>query len=126
MPDFIANEVFDTGLSQLTTIVENLYICNAQPTTFAEASSTFKLGTKASPSITGPTDGGAGGGRQVTVGAISDGTVDATGTASHFALTDDSASLLLIAGDLAATQSVTLGNTFTLTAINIQIPDPTA
>ena len=125
MPDFIANEVFDSGLSQLTTIVENLYINNAMPTTFTEASSTFAIGVKASPSITGPTDGGAGGGRQVTVGAISDGSVTATDTATHFSLTDDSASLLLIAGDLASSQAVTNGNPFTLTAINIQIPDPT-
>jgi len=125
MADILHNDIFDTGLSQLTTVVENLYICNALPTTFTEASSTYKLGTKATPTITGPTDGGAGGGRQVTVSAISDGTINTTGTASHFALTDDSLSKLLVAGDLASSQSVTSGNPFTLTAINIQIPDPT-
>jgi len=125
MADYLHDDIFDTGLSQLTTIVENLYICNALPTNFTEASSTYKLGTKATPTITGPTDGGAGGGRQVTVSAISDGTINTTGTASHFALTDDSATKLLVAGDLASSQSVTSGNPFTLTAINIQIPDPT-
>ena len=125
MADFIANEVFDLGLSQLSTIVENLYICSQQPATYAEASATYALGSKASPSITGPTDAGAGGGRQMTVGAISDGAVSVTGTATHFALTDDSVSLLLIAANLASSQAVTSGNPFTLTAINIQIPDPT-
>ena len=125
MPAFLHDDVFDNGLSTLVANVENLYICNAQPTTFTEASATFKLGTKASPSITGPTDGGAGGGRQVTVGAISDGTVDSDGTASHWALTDDSLSKLLATQALASTQAVTTGNPFTLTAMNIQIPDPT-
>lgn len=125
MADYLHDDIFDTGLSQLTTVVENLYICSQQPTTFTEASSTYALGSKASPTITGPTDGGAGGGRQVTVSAISDGSVTADGTATHFALTDDSLSKLLVAANLASSQAVTNGNPFTLTAINIQIPDPT-
>lgn len=125
MVDTLHNDVFDAGLTPLTTIVENLYICSSQPTTFTEASSTYKLGTKASPTITGPTDGGAGGGRQVTVSAITDGVVDATGNAAWFALTDDSLSKLLVSANLDSAQDVTLGNDFTLTAINIQIPDPT-
>ena len=117
------DDIFDTGLSQLTTIVENLYICSTMPTTFAEASSTYKLGTKATPTITGPADR-TGGGREVTVSAISDGTVDATGNAGFFALCDNSASKLLVAQALAATQDVTLGNPFTLTSFKVGIPDP--
>lgn len=124
MPDTLHNDVFDNGLAPLTTIIENLYICSAQPTTFTEATTTYKLGTKATPTITGPADGGAGGGRQVTVSAITDGTVETTGTATHYALVDNSASKLIAAGDLAASQGVTSGNGFTLTAFNIQIPDP--
>lgn len=120
------SDIYDNGLAQLTTIVENLYICSQMPTTFAEASTTYKLGTKAAPGITGPTDRGAGGGREVTVGAISDGTVDATGSATHFALCDNSASKLLVAQELNAPQSVTLGNPFTLTSHKVGIPAPTA
>jgi len=118
------NDVFDNGLAPLATIVENLYICSAQPTTFAEASSTYKLGTKATPTISAPADHTSG--RKVTVSAITDGTVSANGTAAWFALTDDSASKLLVAQELNATQVVTSGNTFTLTAIIVAIPDPTA
>jgi len=124
MPDTLHDDIYDNGLAQLTTIVENLYICSTQPTTFAEASSTYKLGTKASPTITGPTPKG-GGGREVTVSAISDGTVDTSGTAAWFALTDDSASKLLATGNLASSQSVTSGNPFTLTSLTIGIPAPT-
>lgn len=119
------NDIYDTGLSQLTTIVENLYICSQQPTTFAEATTTYKLGTKAAPTITGPTDK-AGGGREVTVGAISDGTVDTTGTATWFALCDNSASKLLAAQELNASQGVTQGNPFTLTSHKVGVPAPTS
>ena len=123
MADFLHDDVFDSGLSVLDTLVENLYICSSLPTTFTEASSTYKLGTKASPTVSAPADR-TGGGRKVTVSAITDGTVSASGTAGYYALTDDSVSKLLAQGDLNATQVVTSGNTFTLTAFDIGIPDP--
>ena len=123
MADFLHDDVFDNGLSVLDTLVENLYICSSLPTTFTEASSTYKLGTKASPTVSAPADR-TGGGRKVTVSAITDGTVSASGTAGYYALTDDSVSKLLAQGDLNATQVVTSGNTFTLTAFDIGIPDP--
>ena len=123
MADFLHDDVFDSGLSVLDTLVENLYICSTLPTTFAEASSTYALGVKATPTVSAPADR-TGGGRKVTVSAITDGTVSANGTAGFYALTDDSLSKLLAQGDLSATQVVTSGNTFTLTAFDIGIPDP--
>lgn len=123
MADTLHDDVFDSGLSVLTNNVENLYICSAQPTTFTQASSTYKLGVKATPTIGSPADR-SGGGREVTVSAITDGTVSASGTAGYFGLTDDSASKLLAAGHLSASQVVTSGNTFTLTAFKVGIPDP--
>jgi hypothetical protein len=119
----LSDNVFDDGLNHIGDNVENLYICSAEPTTFAEASSTYKLGTKASPTFTGPANGDASG-RKITCDAISDGTVDADGTASHWALTDNSANELVAAGSLSSSQGVTNGNTFTLTAFDIEIPDP--
>ena len=123
MADSLHDDVLDNGLSVLDTLVENLYICSTLPTTFTEASSTYKFGTKATPTVSAPSDR-TGGGRKVTVSAITDGTVSADGTAGFYALTDDSASKLLAQGDLSATQVVTSGNTFTLTAFDIGIPDP--
>ena len=126
MADIIGDRVFDEGLTILTTDVEYLYICDTQPTNFTEASVTYMLGYKATPTITGPTDGGAGGGRQVTVSAISDGVVDSAGTAAWFALTDNSNTELLISGNLASSLAIATGSPFTLTAFNIQFPDPTS
>jgi len=125
MAAYLHSDVYDNGVAPLTTLVENLYICSAMPTTFAEASSTYKLGTKAAPTITGPTNRSSGGGREVTVGAVSDGVVDATGNASHYALCDNSASKLLAANVLDTPQAVTEGNPFTLTSFTVGIPAPT-
>lgn len=124
MADYLHDDVFDNGLSALAN-AENLYICSTQPTNFTEASVTYKLGTKASPSIGAPGDGTPNG-RKVTVAAINDGIVDANGTAAYYALCDNSASKLLATGDLSNPQAVTTPNTFTLTAFDIRIPDPAA
>jgi hypothetical protein len=118
------DDVLDAALNIVKNNTENLYICSSMPTTFTEASSTYKLGTKATPGFTGPADDTSG--RKLTITAITDGSVSATGTAGFFALTDDSASKLLVAQALNATQSVTSGNTFTLTSQKVAIPDPTA
>ena len=117
------NDVFDDGLSVLNTLTENLYILKADPgLTWADIA-THAVGEKATPTVSVPEDRTAGG-RQVTVSAITDGDVTVTETATHFALTDDSETKILASGDLAASQAVTSGNTFTLTAITIGIPDP--
>lgn len=118
------DNVLDAALNYIKTNVENLYICSQQPTTFAQAATTYAVGVKAAPTFTGPVDDTSG--RKVTVSAITDGSVTATGTAAWVALTDDSASLLLAAQALQASQAVTSGNTFTLTAFKIAIPDPVA
>lgn len=118
---FLADQVFDAALAYLDN-VENLYICSAAPSNFTEASSTNKLGTKAAPTI-GAVGDATPNGRKRTISAITDGTVDSTGTATHWALTDDSASLLVAWGTLSASQAVTSGNTFTLSAFDIRQPD---
>lgn len=125
MAAYLNDAVLDAALSYIDTNTENLYICSAEPTTFAEASSTYALGVKATPGIGSPTNGDSTG-RKVVVSAITDGSVTGTDTATWVALTDDSASLLLAAQELSSSQAVTSGNTFTLTEFDITIPDPTA
>jgi len=119
--NYLNDDILDDGLTAAETLTENLYINSAVATTFAEASSTYALGVKATPTFTGPAD--ATSGRKITVDAITDGTVTASGTAAFWALTDDSTSALIAAGPLAAGVAVVSGGTFTLTAIAINIPD---
>ena len=123
MAAFLGDRVFDNGLTTLDTEASHLYITSAQATTYTEAITTYALGVKATPTVSAPADR-TGGGREVTVSAITDGTVSATGTAGFYALVDSSNSRLLAAGPLSATQAVTSGNTFTLTSFKIGIPDP--
>ena len=123
MAAYIHDDALDAALNYIKTNTENLYICKtAQPTTFTEASSTYAVGVKAAPTFTGPANDTSG--RKVTIDAITNGTVTGSGTAGWIALTDDSASKLLAAYELNATQVVTSGNVFTLTAFKIGLPDP--
>lgn len=117
------DRVFDNGLSVLDTEANRIDVCSSEPTTYTQATSTNTLGNSTSLSIGAPADR-SGGGRKVAVAAISDGSITATGTATHYAITDTSNSRLLATGSLTASQSVTSGNTFTLATFDIGIPDP--
>jgi hypothetical protein len=117
----LANAVLDDGLSTLTTNGTRIDICSTEPTTYAEATSTYTLGNGAITTAS-PTDR-TGGGREVVVGAVSDASVTATGTASFYAITDGSATLYAT-GSLSTSQSVANGNTFSLGSFSIGIPDP--
>ena len=123
MAGYLHDRVFDNGLTVLDTEMDKLYICSAQPTTYTEAITTYALGVKNTPTVSAPADR-TGGGREVTVSAITDGSVTASGTATHYAGVDSANSRLLAANALSASQAVTSGNTFTLTSFKIGIPDP--
>lgn len=117
------NRVFDNGLTVLDTEADEIHICSQEPATFAEAETTYSLGNSASLSVGAPADR-TGGGREVEVGAISDGSVTANGTATHYAIIDTVNSRLLATGPLAASQVVTSGNGWTTAAFKVGIPDP--
>jgi len=118
---FIADNIFDSGLSYAQTNGSRIDVCSQEPTSYAEATSTYTLGNKTGLTVGAPTNGDTNG-RKVVVPAITDGSVTGTGTASHWALTDGSGELLAT-GSLSASQGVTNGNTFTLGAIDITIAD---
>ena len=117
------DRVFDFGLSVLDLEANRIDITSAEATTYTEATSTLTLGNSTSLSIGAPQDR-SGGGREVIVAATTDGSVTGTGTATHYAIVDTANSRLLATGSLTASQSVTSGNTFTLSSVAIGIPDP--
>jgi hypothetical protein len=98
-------------------------VTSQEATTYTEANATYALGNSTSLSIGAPADR-SGGGREVTVAAITDGSITGTGTATHYAIVDTVNSRLLATSTLSASQSVTSGNTFTLASFTIGIPDP--
>lgn len=120
---FLNDEVLDQGLDYADTNGTRIDLCTQEPTTYAEATSTYtianKTGLNTGATVDGDTDG-----RKVVVPAITDGTVTGTNTATHWALTDGT-SILIATGSLTSSQALTSGNTFTLDAINITKRDAT-
>lgn len=121
---FIRNASLDALLADVNDATR-LDICNAEPTTYGQATTkdTYSLGYKTGLTVGAPGDAGVLG-RKVIVPQIADGTVDCTGTddATHWALTNGS-DTLYATGSLAASQAVTDGNSFTLAAFDIIVPD---
>ena len=117
------DRVLDNGLTVLDTEATRVDITSQEATSYAEATSTYTLGNETSISISAPADASPNG-RKVTLSAISGASVTATGTATHFAISDTSNTRLLATGSLSASQAVTSGNTFTLATFDIGIPDP--
>jgi hypothetical protein len=119
---YINDYVFDLALGYINTGGNRLDICSQEPTTYAQAITTYSLGNKTGISVGAPTDASPNG-RKVVVSAITDGSVTGTATASHWAVVDTGNSRLIATGQLAASQAVTAGNTFTLAAFDIGITD---
>lgn len=121
---FLADYVLDAALSKLDTEADQLHICSQEPTNYTEATSdgAHSVGNETTISIGAPADRSPNG-RKVTVAAIAAGDITETDTATHWAIVDSSNTRLLAVGSLAATQAVTDGNTFSLGAFDIGIPD---
>jgi hypothetical protein len=117
------DRVFDNGLTVLDTEANAIHVTSQEATVYNDATSTYSLGNSTSLSIGAPADR-SGGGREVTVAQITDGSITGTGTATHYAIVDTVNSRVLATGALTASQSVTSGNTFTLASFKIGIPDP--
>ena len=122
---WLSNEILDGGLDVLDVSGTQLNLCKtAEPTTYGQATTAGanSLGVKTGLSIPAPSER-AGGGREVIVPAITDGTVTTTDTAAYYGITNG-VDTLYATGALSAGQAVTDGNTFTLTSFTLGIPDP--
>jgi hypothetical protein len=117
---FINDEVFDQGLDWADTNGTRIDIVSTDPGgTYA----TVTGNTLGNDTVnTGATEAGATDGRRVVVPEITAGTVTGTGTATHWALTNGT-DTVVASGALTSSQAVSSGNTFTLDAISITIRD---
>jgi hypothetical protein len=125
---FLDDNTYDQGLDYLDNNGSGgaLHICSQEPTTVTEAKTTYTLGNKTAITITGTTAGSPSG-RDVVVDAISGGSVTATGTATHWAVLNSAQTVLLATGPITGGgTSVTINNTFSLTAITVTFTDATA
>ena len=126
---FLNTLVLDEGLQIIAGAARRLDICRLEPTTYAEATATFTLGSKTGITVPAPAVMSSPAGRKVTVPAVTDGNVTATSTgvsddAEFWALTDPANSRLLAAGSVATAKLVVSGNIFTTAAFDIGLPLP--
>ena len=116
----INDEVFDQGLDYADTNGTRIDIVSTDPGLTYATVTANTLGNKTVN--TGTTEDGATDGRRVIVPQFSDGSVTGNGTATHWALTNGS-DTVIASGALTSSQAVTSGNTFSLDAISITIRD---
>lgn len=99
---FAHDDVLDATPNEVKNNADLYTICSAPPTTYAEASSTFKLADLAidSTDFTGPANGDVSG-RKVAMNAQTGITVDSTGIGVCYALSDGGNSKLLYVTEVA-------------------------
>jgi hypothetical protein len=117
----------DTSIDGMHTWIREritgISVCSTQPTSYAEATSTYELATVNGLTSTDLTLGdGDTSGRKVTLSAQSSLTVDTTGTAAHVAWWGSSGSTLLLV-TTCTTQALTTGNTVNVPAHDFEIRD---
>ena len=119
---FLNDNVDDRGLNWAQSTTQTLYITTLQVSTYAQATTLgIGIGIATCTSVGAPAAGSPNG-RQISVPSTGAGSITSTATASSYALVNSTGAILVAAGDLSAAQSVTSGNTFTLTSFTIRIP----
>jgi len=119
----IHDNVLDAALNYIKSNATELTVCSTEPTTYAEAHTTYKLADVVidSDDFTGPAEGDVSG-RKLAVNEQADILVDATGDAQHVALTNGSDTLILVT--TCTLQGLTSGNTVTVPTFDDEILDP--
>ncbi len=114
----------DAALNYILLNADRMYICSAEPTTFLEAQSTFRLGVKLNPSFVGPINGAVDG-RRIQIDNFSDGLWEITGDGTHYALVDEGAGELLVVEALSTAPEAGVAlDSFTITSpVSITLRD---
>jgi hypothetical protein len=118
----VADAVLDAALNYVKSNAAKLCVCTSEPTTYAAATSTYKLASTSisSSAFTGPANGDSSG-RKIQVNAASSIAVDSTGSAAHVAIVSASA---LLYTTTCSSQGLTASNTVNVPAWDIEIADP--
>src|SRR3954466_8117176 len=120
----VGPRVLDFGLNVLDTESTHIHICSAEPTDFTNVAS-VTLGNKnfGAGNVTGsPTTGsGNANSRKVATAAVTDGTVTAGGTGTHWAITDQTNSRLNATGPLPVPLVVVSGSQWTIGSFEIEL-----
>lgn len=117
------NDLVLDGAFEVLDICDAMSACSAEPTTRAEAATTYALADAVMTPVTDYTKAnGDTSGRKCTMAAKATQTIDATGTATHIALYD---ATTLYYVTTCTSQALTAGGTVSFPAWDIEIADPT-
>ena len=129
MGKYQIDAMLDAALDYIKNNTTQICVCSAQPTTYAEATTTYdggaskyKLAVKtglSSGSFTGAANGDVSG-RKLTVNQQAAITVDASANATHIALCSGTTLLYVTT---CTSQALTAGNTVTVPAWDIELAD---
>lgn len=122
------DSTIDAMLAQIA-LADEMYVCSAQPTSYADIANSDLVG----PIALTPGDGngdftianGDTNGRKVTVAAQNGASVIASGSATHIVLATGGATDLLRYITTCTSQSLTSGNTANVGAWDVEVGDPT-
>jgi hypothetical protein len=113
-----ADIVLDQSLNYISTNATEYYVCTSEPTDRADAIAT-SVTAAITPSYTGPADGDVSG-RKLTIDAVSDEALTASGTVNHLALCSGTTLLYVTT---ATPQPVSSGGTVSIPSWDIEIAD---
>lgn len=119
----VHDDVLDGALNVIKNNCTRMTLCNAQPTTYTEANSTYALASVTMDSSDFTIADGDTSGRKLTVAAKNNVSISASGTSNHVALLDVTNSKLLYVTTHTA-QAVTAGNVANIGSWKIEIADP--
>lgn len=121
--------VLDAALDYIADNCDRVDICSTEPTTYAEATSTYTLGNYTPTAGAGNGDwtiaNGDTSGRKLTLGAQTGNNATGTGTGAYIAGTNGSDTLIFVL-DLSASIGVNSGQEFQINAVDVlELPDAT-
>ena len=124
MAKAIPDAILDKTLDEIATATKQV-LCSAQPTTYAEANSTYALADIVIDSGDFTKANGDTSGRKVTIGAQTGVLIDTSGTGTHIALIRTADSTLIYV-TTCTSQAVTANgsNTVNMPAWDIELADP--
>ena len=122
MAKYAPDNVMDSGLSWIKANSNALCVCSSQPTSYAEATSTYKLGQASDASICGSPQDWATSGREVAIAAKSSITMSGGSSAQHIALVSTASSVLAYVTTIAS-QTVSASDKMNVATWDIRIAD---
>lgn len=123
MAKWCSDAFLDQSLNWVKNNITRMSVCDAQPTTHAEANTTYALAYTVMASGDFTVGNGDTNGRKIAVAQKANIAVGSTGTATHIALFAYPGTYFCYV-TTCATQLLTSGNTVTIPTWDIEIRDP--